>query len=332
MFNEVSGALYRIGHSMVSAHIMRIKDSGEVATGGSFPFRDAFFRPDLVNDPETVAEVLKGVASKPMQEIDCFVVDDLRNFLFASPGHGGMDLISINLQRGRDHGLPSYTKTRAALGLSELESFAELTTTKRVAETLETAYGELGSVDLWIGAVSEDHLPGASVGATMATALAMQFEHLRDGDRFFFLWDEGLSDDEKNRILSTTLAEVIRRHTGTENLQEAVFFSPPVDEWMDGDTDGVPDIHEVLAGTDPRDASSQFRLTTMRQGGAFIELSWDSVPGRRYILQYSSDLNGDWQMVADTPIEANAGQLSQRVLVTPRDGDRAGFYRVVLSP
>ncbi len=113
MFNEVSGALYRIGHTMVSSHIMRMDDEGRAVPPGSFHFRQAFFQPALVSEPTTVEQVLKGVASKPMQEIDPFVVDDLRSFLFALPGQGGMDLIAINLQRGRDHGLPSFNEAEA---------------------------------------------------------------------------------------------------------------------------------------------------------------------------------------------------------------------------
>ncbi len=38
----------------------------------------------------------------------------------------GMDLISLNLQRGREHGLPGYNEYRKVCGLKPINSFKEL--------------------------------------------------------------------------------------------------------------------------------------------------------------------------------------------------------------
>ena len=53
-------------------------------------------------------------------EVDAWVEEDLRNFLFVTPGKTfGLDLAAFNIQRGRDHGLPDYNTLRAAFGLTK---------------------------------------------------------------------------------------------------------------------------------------------------------------------------------------------------------------------
>ena len=38
-----------------------------------------------------------------------------------------MDLVALNVQRGRDHGLPSYVEFRKLCGLSEINSWRQIT-------------------------------------------------------------------------------------------------------------------------------------------------------------------------------------------------------------
>ncbi len=62
--------------------------------------------------------MLQGLASQKAQEIDNFIIDDVRNFLFGTPGAGGFDLASLNIQRGRDCGIAPLNAVRDELGLS----------------------------------------------------------------------------------------------------------------------------------------------------------------------------------------------------------------------
>lgn len=329
MFNEVSSALYRIGHTMVSSHIMRMKNNGSVPLSGSFVFKEAFFQPTIVNESSVVDEVLKGVSGKRMQEIDPFVVSDLRNFLFGEQGTGGMDLIAINLQRGRDHGLPSFNEAREALGLAKYESFASITANGTVAQALEDAYGDVDQIDLWIGAMSEDHMEGSSVGETIATALGMQFRHLRDGDRFFYLMDDALTTDEKAAIRATSLADVVRRNTGVTSIQDQAFMAPPKDQWMDSDHDGRADIREVIAGTDPTDPRSRLQTESITLSAATesIVLEWQSVPGISYLIERTASLDSTWE-----PLQTLTADATTATWTAPlTELSQSTFYRVVVS-
>jgi peroxidase len=78
-------------------------------------------------------------------------------------------------------------------------------------------------VDLWVGGLAEDHMPGAMVGPTFSIILRDQFERLRDGDRFWY--ESYLPADLLQTVRGQTLARIIRRNTTIGNdLQPNVFL------------------------------------------------------------------------------------------------------------
>ena len=50
-------------------------------------------------------------------DIDARIVDDVRPFLFALTMSTALDFSVLNIQRGRDHGLPDYNNQCTAYGL-----------------------------------------------------------------------------------------------------------------------------------------------------------------------------------------------------------------------
>ena len=70
------------------------------------------------------------------------------------------------------------------------------------------------------------------------------------------------------------------------------FGQTGVDPSADPDHDGMSNMQEYLAGTNPNDAGSNLRITAyaFASGGTSAALTWNSVPTRYYYLQKSLDL------------------------------------------
>lgn len=235
--NEFSAAAFRLGHSMLSSSIALVQNDG--SQSGSIPLRSAFFRPDWLGAPGHAGNldlILKGLASNAMQEIDTLLVDDVRNFLFGPPGAGGLDLAALNIQRGRDHGLPDYNSLRDAYGLGRVTRFDQITSNPELADQLEAIYGSVDNIDAWVGGLAEDHMAGASTGQLIYTIVVDQFMRLRDGDRFFCLNDPDLDHPDVAAVIdldTLTLADVIRANTNVTQLRSNVFFVPePSTLWL----------------------------------------------------------------------------------------------------
>lgn len=209
--NSFSTAAYRFGHSALSEQIMRIDADGNQIAAGHLDLKDAFFAGDRLIDEGGLEPVLRGLSAQVCQKVDPFVIDAVRNFLFGPPGAGGFDLAALNIQRGRDHGLPSYNDMREAVGLRRVTSFAQVSRDPQVRARLADTYSDVDAIDLWVGGLSEDAVNGGQLGALFQRIVVRQFKALRDGDRF---WYERVFDGrELERIRNTRLSDIIRRNT-----------------------------------------------------------------------------------------------------------------------
>ena len=217
--NEFSTAAFRLGHSVLRDEVGFMSNDGRESQD-EMELKDAFFHASMLEETG-IDSLLKYDASVWAQEVDLGVVDSLRNFLFGPPGAGGLDLVAMNIQRGRDHGLSDYNSTRAAYGLNRVESFDQITSDVSLQQKLTSLYGSVDNIDLWVGLMAEDHQDDASVGELTSKIIADQFQRTRDGDRFFYR--NVLNDLEIESLERSTLADVIERNTSIEGLQENVF-------------------------------------------------------------------------------------------------------------
>jgi hypothetical protein len=106
------------------------------------PLNVAFFNPDLVQQIQ-LGPLLQGIGAESEYKNDEMIDNQLRSVLFRVPVSGNpdcldgptlpqcfngvVDLGAIDIERGRDHGMPSYNQLRAAYGLPAKTSFTAIT-------------------------------------------------------------------------------------------------------------------------------------------------------------------------------------------------------------
>jgi peroxidase len=310
--NEFSTAAFRFGHSMLGDDVEFLDNQG-LPVANEVSLSGAFFNPPLVQ-ANGIEPLLKYMASDPASEIDTKVVDSIRNFLFGPPGSGGLDLASLNIQRGRDHGLADYNTVRAAYGLPKVNSFSQITSDVELQGKLQQLYGSVDNIDLWVGALAENHVQGASVGPTLRAIISDQFERLRDGDRFWY--QKAFSGKLLNEIESTSLTDIIKRNTTLTNLQDdAFFFRAAISGslYIDADRSGRPSRgDQPLAGREVKLLDSE--------SGEVIAITMTNDRGE-YRFDVADGIRTGKYVVQVTPVAADGpnANLSGRVSITRGD-------------
>jgi hypothetical protein len=286
-----------------------VEDEVEIA----IPLNLAFFNPDLVEQLQ-LGPLLQGLGLEAQYKNDEQIDNQLRSVLFQIPIEGNedcldgetlpecfdgvIDLSAIDIQRGFDHGMPSYNELRQAYGLAPMTSFTDITgedtaefppglgiddpasleftelfdidgnpidledeeavegearvgiRATTLAARLQAVFGSVDNVDAFTGMLSEQHVPGSDLGELQLAIWAREFANLRDGDRFFYGTDPGLStiEQEFGIVFQRSLAEVIADNTDipAADLNDNVFLvadAEPtgcevaftlVSEWSDG--------------------------------------------------------------------------------------------------
>ncbi|MGK7936322.1 MAG: peroxidase family protein [Xenococcaceae cyanobacterium] len=222
--NEFSTAAFRVGHTLLSSKIQLANDYG---SQGSINLKNAFFNPYFIQE-NGIDYLLLGLASQEAQAVDTLLIDNVRNFLFGIPGGGGFDLASLNIQRGRDHGLGGLNHVRRELGLEAYVDFVSLTGgDTQLAKALSNVYDSVEDVDLWVGGLAEVEINGGLVGETFSTIIRDQFTRLAAGDRFFFAHDLHLNSLENIFALdlaNTKLSNIIRQNSSITTIQDHAFL------------------------------------------------------------------------------------------------------------
>lgn len=121
--------------------------------------------------------------------MDPTLTTEVTNHLFEKPGKFfGIDLAAINIQRGRDMGVPGYNHFREYCGLPRAKYFEDLTGvfSNKTLLRLSQLYKHVDDIDLWTAGIAEYPIQDGLVGPTFACLIARQFVNLRRGDRYWY--------------------------------------------------------------------------------------------------------------------------------------------------
>ncbi|CAL4210415.1 unnamed protein product, partial [Meganyctiphanes norvegica] len=187
MLNEFATAAFRFGHTLVQGMIEMIDKKGYKSE--LLRLHEHFNSPHLLYTPGKLDEFLRGLATQPIQGYDNFVTEELTNRLFQHKSMSfGMDLVALNIQRGRDHAIPPYNDLREVCGLPRAKTFDDLLDIipKEVVASFKLLYVSVDDIDPFIAGIAERQAPDSLLGPTFRCIVGDQFIRLKNGDRFYY--------------------------------------------------------------------------------------------------------------------------------------------------
>ncbi|XP_057375077.2 peroxidase-like [Daphnia carinata] len=230
ILSEFVAGAFRFGHSMVQGKALMVNEQRSIEK--DILLRHHFFKPQTLYTPGNLDKYLIGLATQPTQRVDLSFTKELTQHLFEEAGKGfGLDIVALNIQRGRDFGLGSYNDYRELCGVGRATHFDGLTDLidPVVIQRFKEVYATVDDIDLFVGGVSEAKAEGAYVGPTFQCILADQFLKLKRGDRHFY--DLGgqpssFTEEQLNEIRKTSLARIVCDNSQVEEIQPMVFKMP----------------------------------------------------------------------------------------------------------
>ncbi|XP_037076443.1 dual oxidase 1-like [Pollicipes pollicipes] len=277
-------AAMRFGHTLVTSGVYLRNYSREGCHPESFGFLtgtdrsavrgvrtcNSFWRPQEPLSDHDIDRMLMGMALQSTEREDNIIVNDLRGDVFGPLDFSRRDLMAVNIQRGRDHGLPDYLTARHEFGLEpvDFDTFYSVTGSlvdEQVLANLREVYGHsMKDVDIWAGGLLETtDRPGQLFRAIIRD----QFRRIRNADRFWFENHRNgrFTKQEIERIRSLTIYDIIQSVTA---MEESDIQEDPFSVLMDGNNNLSATCQSELT-------DGQFmRQAQCSVGGALINCSF----------------------------------------------------------
>ena len=173
IFNSFATAAYRFGHSMIQGIIQMYTEAGVFQE--EYPLNENFFNLEKYHADSGLGmeKILMGLVTQAAQTNDRFVTSEVTNLLFPEEGADfGSDLVARNIQRGRDHGLPSYVafydhyfgQPRDDKEDMDCWDHKPDSISQTNWDLLSTIYAHPHHIDLFVGGLAEEPVSGGLTG------------------------------------------------------------------------------------------------------------------------------------------------------------------------
>ncbi|OWF51425.1 chorion peroxidase-like [Mizuhopecten yessoensis] len=231
-----AAAAFRFGHSQIPKKQTYIGPKFEKKKG--VVLEKTFHKPYYLQRSKHFGYegILRWLISDPTPTVDRYLEDGVRDRLFLLQNIS-LDLASINIQRGREQGVPSYNAWRKWCGLSEVTTFEVKRNggledhDEETAAVLQELYRSPNDIDLYSGGVSEVHVRGGSVGPTFACIIARQFSAMKVGDRYWYENNDtttGFTTGQLDSIKTIELSKLICENMDIPDIQRTAFLTPKI--------------------------------------------------------------------------------------------------------
>ena len=249
--NEFATAAFRFAHSLLNTNVPGMDARGRNVT--KVDLKDALNRGSFVQERGFLENTLRGQSREPIAAFDSSFVDDVLDHLFEGEekDNGGLDLTALNMQRGREHGVPGYNQYRErcasrSSNFGKMRNFDELTTggflTRSQVSDLKAAYNDVDDIDLFAGGILEKAHRDGLVGPTFKCIIGDQFVRLRRGDRFYY--EHGHDPETRftlaqlEQLRQSSMARVMCDNSDIDQAQPLMFRMPQPGNELVGCRDG----------------------------------------------------------------------------------------------
>ncbi|XP_052245644.1 peroxidase-like [Dreissena polymorpha] len=237
IINGFGVAVMRYGHTLIHRNISMVDTNmGSMMTPDDLS--NHFFKVGLYHshDDKGYKHMLRWISTERLPLFDGKVEQSVQRFLFKDRQADSFDLVALNIQRSREHGVPGYNAYRAVCGLKIASHFGAgpgglVDHDPKVADRLSRVYRCPGDIDLFTGYLTERRTRGGLLGPLGQCLMGMQFKRLRDGDRFFFERNDplvGFTREQLANIKQIRMSNIMCENNENTVIQPRVFFRPTV--------------------------------------------------------------------------------------------------------
>ncbi|XP_046398870.1 peroxidase-like [Ischnura elegans] len=241
-------AAFRYFHSLIQGYLEEITQFRQAFN--AIRLSDYFNRPQII-EQDGLDKFVRGMSTQPQHGSDRFFTAEITQYMFRAGRPFGMDLRSIDIQRGRDHALGTYNDYREVCGLPRATHFEDFLDAidKDIVDKLAEVYASPEDVEINVGGFLERHVPGTLAGPTFVCILSEQFRRTRAGDRHFYEhggFHHSFTPDQLKSIRGASFARLL-----CDNGDDITEMQPRAFEQLSHDNQVVPcDRYDLIPVVD----------------------------------------------------------------------------------